>query len=186
MKAFKLLVFAVLAGFAGIAQQQEDITINELKEHVYFLASDSLKGRKPGTPESKVAAEYIRDRFTSYGLKTMGDDGFQYFEVIMSVEPGINNSLSLKDRSFEMNTDFSPSPFSSNADITAGVVFAGFGFDVEEDSLVWNDYKDLDVKGKWVLALRGDPEPDNDNSLFISYGNDRDKALMARDHDAAG
>ena len=36
------------------------------------------------------------------------------------------------------------------------------------------------------MVLRGDPEPDNDESLFIPYGGDRDKVLLARDKGAIG
>ena len=186
MKALLNILFLNILTLTAFAQQQPGITVGELEEHVYFLASDSLKGRKPGTPESRVASEYIRDAFISYGLEPMGDDGFQYFEVITNVEPGKDNFLAVDGQEYKMDEDFSPLPFSSNADIKAGVVFAGFGLDIEEDSLTWKDYEGLDAEGKWVLALRGDPEPDNDNSLFIPYGNDRDKALMARDHRAAG
>ena len=186
MKALPLFLALMWMGFVALGQQQDDITVDELKEHVYFLASDSLKGRKPGTPESKVAAEYIRDQLISADLSPMGDDGFQYFDVITSVEPGKDNRLKFQEKKYTIGEDFNPLPFSSNADISAKVVFAGFGMDMEEDTLKWNDYEKLDVSGKWVLALRGDPEPDNDNSLFIAYGNDRDKALMARDHGAAG
>ena len=65
-----LLVLALLGG-AGIRAQkgfQPEITTHELETHISFLASDSLKGRKPGTPEGKVAAEYIRNQFKDYGL----------------------------------------------------------------------------------------------------------------------
>ena len=40
---------------------QPEITTQELKSHEFFLASDSLKGRFPGTREINIAAAYIRD-----------------------------------------------------------------------------------------------------------------------------
>lgn len=181
-----VLIWLVFFAFEMFAQSESEITVKELEEHVYFLASDSLKGRKPGTPESKVAAAYIRDQFIAFGLNPMGEDGFQYFDVIMSVEPGDDNTLVFEGVDRLIYEDFKPMPFSSNGTVDAEVVFAGFGFEIDLDSLKWNDYTNLDVKDKWVLILRGDPEPDNDESLFISYGNDRDKVLTARDHEAAG
>ena len=57
---------------------------------------------------------------------------------------------------------------------------------LKSDSLKWNDYNGIDVKGKWVMILRGDPEPDNTKSLFIPFSADRDKALLAKDMGAAG
>ncbi|MCB2207730.1 MAG: M20/M25/M40 family metallo-hydrolase [Bacteroidetes bacterium] len=184
------IIFFILFLFTGFnihAQIAEpEITTNELEGHVYFLASDELEGRKPGTEGGMEAATYIRDHFISFGLQPIGENGFQYFNVTTGITKGIENKLVLNDSIFELNIDFIPMPFSSNADVTAEVVFAGFGFEIDHDSLQWNDYKDLDAEGKWVLMLRGDPEPDKDESLFISSGSDRDKALLARDKKAAG
>ena len=181
-----LVLWLAVIAVELFAQSETEITVTELEEHVYFLASDSLKGRKPGTPESKVAAEYIRNQFVEYGMEPIGEDGFQYFEVILSVEPGDGNKLVFDGVDEVLFEDFKPMPFSTNGSVDAEVVFAGFGFDIEHDSLSWNDYEKIDVTGKWVMILRGDPEPDKDESLFISYGEDRDKVLTARDHEAAG
>jgi aminopeptidase YwaD len=59
-----------------------DISVAELKEHVYFLASDDLEGRKPGTKGGRIAADYIRDELDSYGLTLLANDGFQEFTVV--------------------------------------------------------------------------------------------------------
>jgi len=168
------------------AQTTTDITISDLKQHVYFLASDSLKGRKPGTPEAKVAADYIRDQFVANGLQLLGDNGFQYFDVTVSVEPGSANVFSVGEATGIFDSTFQLMPFTSNGTLDAEVVFAGFGLDIAQDSLQWNDYEGIDVTGKWVLVLRGDPEPDKEESVFANFGSDRDKALTAKDHHAAG
>ncbi len=168
------------------AQTNQEVTVEELKEHVYFLASDSLKGRKPGTIGGRIAAEYIRDQLIENGLTPLGEDGFQYFSVTTSVEPGDNNSLSFRNIEAIPGEDFKPMIFSSNDNLEAEVVFAGYGIELDHDSVKWNDYENLNVEGKWVMILRGDPEPENDSSLFISFGNDRDKVLTARDKKAKG
>ena len=67
MKIFNLTIVFLLISVFGYTQSNSEITISELEEHVYFLASDSLKGRKPGTAESKVAADYIRLQFEEFG-----------------------------------------------------------------------------------------------------------------------
>ncbi len=172
--------------FEILFSQSSEITVDELKTHVYFLASDSLKGRKPGTEGGRIAAEYIRDSFINSGLSPMGDDGFQYFSVTTSVEPGDDNKLVFNGLDAVSGKDFKPMNFSSNATLEAEVVFAGYGIEINHDSLKWNDYENLDVDGKWVMILRADPEPENDSSLFIAYGGDRDKVLTARDKKAAG
>ena len=187
IRYFSLLLITV-ALFSGrlSAQDADNVTVMELKEHVYFLASDSLEGRKPGTIGGRIAGEYIRDNFMKSGLSPIGEDGFQYFKVTTSVKPGNDNSFLFNGNSAIFDTDYKLLAFSSNTTVDARVIFAGYGFDIDHDSLKWNDYDGLDVEGKWVMILRGDPEPEDDKSLFISYANDRDKLLTARDYKAAG
>lgn len=163
-----------------------EITVEDLKSHISYLASDDLKGRYTGTPGSTAASEYIRDQFRNAGLELMGEEGFQNFEVVVRVSAGENNSFRVNDKIASSSTDFSPFPFSKNATVSSGVVFAGYGFEISQDSLVWNDYEGVDVTGKWVMLLRGDPEMEKQESRFMLYGDDRDKVLIARDKGAAG
>ena len=79
-----------------------------------------------------------------------------------------------------------PLSFSSNGSLESEVIFAGYGFNINGDSLKWNDYNGIDVKGKWVMILRADPEAENTKSPYIQYSGDRDKALLAKDMGAAG
>ncbi len=166
--------------------EEPEITIDELKEHIEYLASDSIKGRKPGTPGDLLAAEYIKNQFTAMSLKSLTDDGFQYFEIVTDVNLGENNSLKISDYSAIPAEDYIPYSFSSNEKLNVEVVFAGYGFDIDLDSLKWNDYENIDVEGKWAMILRGDPEPDNPDSKFYDFVKARDKVLTAKDRGAAG
>ena len=65
-----------------------EITVEDLKSHISYLASDDLKGRYTGTPGSTAASEYIRDQFRKAGLELMGEEGFQNFEVVVRVSAG--------------------------------------------------------------------------------------------------
>ncbi len=183
------ILFTFLLGFLicwnAFAQQSMKINPDDLKQHVEFLASDSLKGRKPGTPETAVAARYILQEFKSGGLMPMCDDGFQYFDVITDVRLG-ENMLTLGENRFEVMEDFIPLAFSSSGGVDAGIVFAGFGFDIDQDSLQWNEYEAVDVDGKWVMIFRADPEPDNSDSQFIPFAGIRSKVLTAKDKGAIG
>lgn len=163
-----------------------EITKTELNEYISFLASDSLQGRKPGTPEGVMAAEYIGDYFKYIGYKSFGDSYYQYFNVVTEVTAGEENYLKIGKYSAILNTDYTPLNFSDNAEVNADVVFVGFGFDIDDDNIEWNDYANIDVKGKWVLALRADPELDNADSKFIPYANERLKVLTAKEKGAAG
>lgn len=189
MKRITLIIFLVGILFSSktlLAQYSPDITVNDLQKQIGFLASDSLKGRKPGTPEDIVAASYIRNCFTKAGLKLMCDNGFQKFEIVADVKPGNTNSISYGGNDAQLNVDFTPLSFSSSATVSAPVAFAGYGFDLDIDSLKWNDYKAIDVKGKWAIILRGDPEPEKANSAFLPYEQERSKVLTAKDKGAIG
>jgi hypothetical protein len=187
MKALITFIFiSVLLANTAIGQRNPEITAKELKTDIYFLASDSLKGRKPGTKEADIAANYIRKQFIASGLKLICDSGFQYFEIVTDVTAGPHNALSFNDFHGTMNKDFMPVAYSSNGTIISNIIFAGYGFDIDQDSLKWKDYEGLDVKGKWVMLFRGDPELDNNESKFIPYTEIRGKVLVAKDHGAAG
>lgn len=181
-----ILILLIFANVAAFAQCNAEITAQELKKDVYFLASDSLKGRKPGTKEADVAANFIREQFRASGLKLVGDNGFQYFDIVTDITTGENNSFSFDGFKGTLKKDFLPVAYSSNGVVKAPVVFAGYGFDIDQDSLRWKDYEGLDVKGKWVMLFRGDPELDNQESKFIPFTEIRGKILVAKDHGAAG
>jgi len=169
-----------------LAQFSPEITTSDLQKEIGFLASDSLKGRKPGSPEDAVAAAYIRDNFKKAGLKLISDNGFQKFQIISDVKAGSKNAISFDGITAKQDYDFTPLSFSASATYTAPVVFAGYGFDLDLDSLKWNDYKGIDVKGKLVIILRGDPEPEKQNSAFLAYEQERLKVITAKDKGAVG
>jgi len=170
----------------AFSQKNTEITKKELKEYISFLASDSLKGRKPGTPEGVVAANYIGDYFKSLGYKSFGKSYYQYFDVVTEVTAGNENYLKIGAYNATVGKDYTPLNYSTNAKVDAEVVFVGFGFDISEDKLKWNDYANIDVKGKLVLMLRADPELDNPDSKFIPYVNERSKVLTAKEKGAIG
>ncbi len=163
-----------------------EITVDDLKSNIEFLASDELQGRKSGEPGDLKAAEYIRTKFKNAGLELLFDDGFQRFNLVTSAEIEEGNKLIVNGEDFKVETDFLPYAFSSNTTVSAEVVFAGYGLVVDEDTLKWNDYKNIDVAGKWVLVLQGDPDLENPQSPYIPYSSERAKALFASDKNAAG
>ncbi len=176
----------ILCSFTVPVVTIPEITIEELQQHVEYLASDSLKGRYPGTVGDKLAASYIRDQLTQSGLTAEAENGFQYFSLVTGISAGKNNHFSVNGYVAESGKDFTPLSFSENSEITAEVVFCGYGFTIEKENLQWDDYSGVEVSGKWVMVLRGDPEPEDASSIFATYGNDRSKAYMAAEKGAAG
>ena len=186
LKQISLVVIVIACfSFSKGKIKSPEVTVAELKAHISFLASDALKGRKTGLEGDSLAAEYIRKQLKESGLIPLQDKGFQHFRVTDKIVTGSANSLIVNEAHQTLNTDFAPFAFSENAFFSGEVVFAGFGFSINEDSLKWDDYKGLDVKGKVVMILRADPEIEKNASPFIKYSKDRDKVLQAKDLGAA-
>ena len=179
-----LLPFAFLLIFSLSLRSQN--TSDNLRKHITYLASDELEGRKAGTKGDSLAATYIRDKFRAAGAELQGDNGFQYFSLVAGVSQGDGNSFFVNGQKADVSVDFMPLSFSSSATVDAEVIFAGYGITGISGDINWDDYASADVKGKWVMVLRGDPEPENQNSAFIPLATDRSKALTARDKGAAG
>lgn len=184
----KITVFVILIAILASCGPKfnPEITIEDIKENISYLASDSLKGRKPGEPGDLLAAEFIRSKFEAAGLELLYNNGFQSFNLVSSAELGEGNSCKLADRSFTPESDFLPYAFSANTGVSAQVVFAGYGIEVDRDSLKWNDFKNVSVEGKWIMALQGDPDLDNPTSPFLEFSSERAKGLTASDKNAAG
>ncbi|HEX2968736.1 MAG TPA: M20/M25/M40 family metallo-hydrolase [Bacteroidales bacterium] len=162
------------------------VTKHELRNHIKYLSSDSLKGRLTGSAGDSLAAEYIRNELASDGLIPLVSDGSQKYTVTKRFLPGRRNSLKIGKLSYIQGKDFTPMLFSGDDSLSAEVVFAGYGFNIKSDTLTWDDYSGTDVKGKWVLLLRSDPDKEKGGGAFIKYSADRDKSLVAKDMGAAG
>ncbi len=76
MKNLKLfLLFTFVLSFANVFAQE--VSIKNLKEHIYYLADDAMKGRSTGSPEIESAAQYIENQFRKYKLQPKGTNGFR-------------------------------------------------------------------------------------------------------------
>lgn len=165
--------------------QNNNLSTENIKKNIYYLASDELKGRKPGTPEDSITASFIRLKFLEYGATPVFDKGFQRFPVITDVVPGKRNILKINNVSYNIYQDYSPASFSSSDSLESTGVFAGYGFDINQDSLKWKDYDSLDIKNKWVLIIKGKPEG-KENKTISDNSKDRTKVLTAKDKGAKG
>ncbi len=169
-----------------VSQTNPEITKDEILNHIEYLASDSLEGRLPGTTGGLLAAQYIKKQFEANQLEAFTQDGFQRFDIVTKCSLGESNYLIINTDTLAISSEFMPLAFSANTAADGELIFAGYGFDIDSDSLQWNDYLNLDVKGKWVLLLRDDPEPDNMTSEFIPFAGDRAKVTLAKDKGAVG
>ncbi len=183
---FFVFVFLLTLFASCSSRYNPEITIEDIKENIEYLASDSLKGRKSGEPGDLLAAGYIRSKFEAAGLELLYENGFQEFNLVSSAELGEGNLLKVNGINFVAEKDFLPYAFSANTTVESNLVFAGYGIEVNRDSLKWNDFAGADVNGKWIMVLQGDPDLDNSNSPYLEFSSERAKALKASDMNAAG
>ncbi len=182
---FISLLFFFISSQSLVAQPIPEITSEELKTHLYFLASDELKGRYPGTPEDSITAHYILQQFTEAGLEPFAG-GLQSFKIVTGMQAGNNNKARLNQKPLEPKKDYYPLSISENGSLSASVVFGGWGFSIENDTLSWNSYKEIDASGKWVLLMQGVPDNLQNNNLFEPHTDDSYKARIAKENGAAG
>jgi len=181
-----ILLLISVTVFSCKPRFEKEITSLELEEHIAFLASDELKGRYPGTPEDILLGEYIASEFRKAGLNLYERSGIQNFTIPTDIEAGPSNHFTMDGSTFELQSDYALFPFSASGAAMSEVVFAGYGFQMDENGATWDDYKDLNVKGKWVILLRGVPGEQDGSSPYVNYSEDRGKALLASDLGAAG
>ena len=139
----------------------EAITPDGLLAHIKVLASDEFEGRAPGTKGEELSVKYITDQFNRIGLKPGNPDGTYTQEVPLAgikSEPRMSFSIGDKTINLKYPDDFVASSAHLQPDIKidkSDVIFVGYGVVAPEYG--WDDYKDVDVRGKTLLMLIGDP-----------------------------
>ena len=139
----------------------EAITPDGLLAHIKVLASDEFEGRAPGTKGEELSVKYISDQFKKIGLKPGNPDGTYTQEVPLAgikSEPRMSFTIGDKTIDLKYPDDFVASSARLQPEIKVGksdVVFVGYGIVAPEYG--WDDYKDVDVRGKTLLMLIGDP-----------------------------
>lgn len=142
---------------------------SELLRHLRYLASDELKGRGNGSPHLDLASDYIADHFRLYGLDpAAGNSYFQEFDVGLGRGLGPRNRILFasgdQQISLEINKDYIPLSSGAQLRVEGPAVFAGFGISAPE--LNYDDYRDLDVRGRIVLVFEHEPQEYSKESPF--------------------
>ncbi|MFN7998936.1 MAG: M28 family peptidase [Bryobacteraceae bacterium] len=159
----KNLTFFLLA-CAGIAAGQ-DATISgeRVRVHTKFLSSDLLEGRGVGVRGGDLATEYIASQFAAAGLKPAGDNG-TYFQNVPLVGVGtvaagaeLTATTGGKTVPFRWSDEFvgTSQQQKPETSLDADAIFVGHGIVAPE--FQWNDYKDVDVRGKVVVLFTNEP-----------------------------
>jgi len=164
-----------------------------LRADLTFLASDALEGRMSLQRGSEVAINFIAAEFAKVGLKPLV--GESYLQPVELIEYRADQrAMSVKlvrggnEQRYESPKDFIGS-FPVEMTVSAPVVFAGYGVTAPEFG--YDDYKELDAKGKIVLVFDHEPQENDPRSVFnglgnTRYANSRLKVLNAQRHGAVG
>ena len=183
------------------------ITKDALQAQVGFLASDWTEGRETGEKGEFMAADYIASMLQLFGAKPAGDmimsynrnsripvmeqSWFQNF-TLMKAAPGdrqefsviLGNGSGKRTIDFTYQTDFSVTPSYPGGTTEAEIVFVGYGY--QDNKSGYNDFKKLDVKGKFILRLAGLPKSVTGSERIQATRADGEKDRVAASLGAVG
>jgi len=174
-----------------------DIDEDRYRENIRILASADFEGRRPGTPGEDKTTAFLVAQFRKIGLKPANGDS--YLQQVPVVESTLMGSPSLvvtgrgATRPLVYRRDFLlwTKRAQPAAEVTRSeLVFVGFGIVAPEYD--WNDYAGIDVHGKTVVVLAGDPgrlgadPPVFKGRTMTSYGRAQYKIEAAMHAGASG
>ena len=171
----------------------DSIKAETLRTDLTFVASDALQGRMSLQPGDEVAIQWIASEFAKAGLKPANGDS--YLQAVPLIEYRGDRARSYvalkRGAAAEKQWKFPDAygAFRADVDVTAPLVFAGYGITAPE--LHYDDYRGIDVHGKIVLLFDHEPQETDSNSIFNGTGNTRYattrvKVLNAQAHGAVG
>lgn len=138
-----------------------------LLDHIKKLASDEFEGRAPGSKGEDLSVAYIEDQFRKIGAKPGNPDG-TYIQKVplagMISKPSGSMTVNGKRISLSPLKDFVgvSRRYTAKTEVKdSDLVFVGYGVVAPEYG--WDDYKDVDVKGKTIVMLINDPALPDEN-----------------------
>jgi Zn-dependent M28 family amino/carboxypeptidase len=159
---FGMIVFTVFQSCQTSENQSYQIQKEDVESHIIQLSSDDFMGRKPFTEGETITLAYLEKAYRDLGIEP--GNGESYFQEVPMVsvfskpEPTMtikSNGKSLELKGLEDYVIWTQRTDSLLTVDEAELVFAGFGIVAPEYG--WNDYKNIDVKGKIVVLLVNDP-----------------------------
>jgi len=179
----------------GAASAAATIRPEAISAQVRFLASDLLEGRGTGARGHELAAAYVSSQLQGLGLEPAGEDGTYYQWVPLRAARVTSSSLDVLPArgppvALTSGTDFLASPdlARGQADVTAPLVFVGFG--VQAPEYRYDDLAGVDLKGKIAVVFQFAPLTDRDDffpglpsALYSEY---RRKLRLLHDRGVAG
>ena len=171
------------------------ISASAISDHLNVLANDTLEGRAVGTNGADIAANYIFNFFSNLNLKKISNDNSYFQNIPMHG----SNPLSNSELAFILDNDTMYLVFAEDYYLYRSgqqtympaflpIVFVGYGIVAPEFD--YNDYQSVDVEGKIVVYLDGEPISDDeeffDGPSPTIYSNPESKRRIAFARGCAG
>ncbi|MDA3891081.1 MAG: M28 family peptidase [Salinivirgaceae bacterium] len=159
MKLISTVIITICCVVNSFTQNLQPST-DTIKSHVYYLASDELKGRDTGKEGQRIAAKYIAEKFRQYGLGTYDENGYNHYYHLKRKHI---NHLVVKNNG---NILYWPwhfyyvTGYTHSDTIDTKLAFVGYGSNKEIEA--------LDIEGKAVAFMAESPQNAYDTLIRIA------------------
>jgi hypothetical protein len=184
---FAKLWFSGLIIFGSIHFTNAQISSCDLLKTDKYLSSKKLAGRLPGSLGYEIAAKFMADQFLIMKLHPISGTNYsqkvkvEYNEILAPEHLAVVTNG--KRIAYKLGSDYVYRGFTGAGKLTAQVVFCGYG--LSQPELGYDDFANVDVKNKVVVAFKYNPKWNIKGKTFTN-GNPREKAIVAAKHGAVG
>lgn len=195
-----LLLVLCFGAFQAFSQDQEkaklttfhSISSHDLLNYAAELSDAKYGGRLSGSPGYDAAASWVADQLKQAGVKP-GSNGMYkqvfpnaYTDVLNAGSVTLLSDKNTERKEYRFPDDYFPGSNSASGTVSGEIVYVGFGISAPE--LGYDDYKNIDVKGKILLMETGLPYNANDSTVkkWEPYSYHRYKFQRAKELGAAG
>jgi hypothetical protein len=165
---------ALIFGAAGASAQ--DFSAQRLSDGVRTISADEFQGRYPGTEGERLTLAWLQGQYEAMGLQPGGPNGqwLQRVELKRYAPEGVAvvswTGPDGQVHALEPGKDILVRAATNDGRASvqgAPVAFAGYGIDAPERN--WNDWGDLDVRGKIVIVMPGEPDGEVFNGQYTTH-----------------
>ncbi|HEY1225011.1 MAG TPA: M28 family peptidase [Brevundimonas sp.] len=161
----------LLAAGSALAQ---DVSADRISNDIRVLSGDDYQGRYPGTDGERMTLAYLQAQYEAMGLQPGGPNGqwlqtveLKRFTPVAGAQSASWTGPDGVSHPLTVGTDITVRAVTNDgaADISnAGLVFVGYGITAPERN--WDDYGNVDVRGKVVIVMAGEPEGELFNGQY--------------------
>src|SRR3989442_8313406 len=168
------------------ARGVDTISAAQLKDYLWFIASDEMEGRDTPSRGLDTTAKFISMNLDRWGFKAAGDNGtfFQKISLRRDALDPSKSSAEINGQEFNLGDDFLPNPVAVT--LTGPLVFAGNGWVIKSKN--FDPYQGVDVKDKIIVVVgqgfpRGTTRPDLAGRMGVDWSS---PTVYAQQHGAKG